>query len=120
MLSRDDQVDIIAEIPVVTGPAAIDIGNVAALRTALLRAGARGSPVVVLDLAETEFCDSAGLSVLVRARRRALSEGGDLRLVVATPQVERILAVTGLDRWFPCFARLEDALTSQDASSLTR
>jgi anti-sigma B factor antagonist len=116
----DVQIERLAGIPVVAGPAAIDIGNVAALRTALLRAGALGSPVVVLDLADTEFCDSAGLSVLVRARRRALSEGGELRLVVATRQVERILAVTGLDRWFPCFARVEDALASQDASALTR
>jgi anti-sigma B factor antagonist len=110
MQGGSDQIDIAAEFPVVDGPNAIDISNVAELRTALLRAGAHGSGTVILDLSRTEFCDSAGLSVMIRARRRALAEGGELRLVVATPQVQRILSVTGLDRWFPCFTRLDAAL----------
>jgi anti-anti-sigma regulatory factor len=30
----------------------------------------------------TQFCDSAGLGVLVRAHKRALADGGELRLVI--------------------------------------
>jgi anti-sigma B factor antagonist len=93
-----------ARVPVVVvAPPEVDLDTAAELRAALLRAAAR-IPTVVLDLSGTQFCDSAGLSVLVRAHRRALAEGGELRLVVSTPQVERILSLTGLDRWIPCYA----------------
>jgi anti-sigma B factor antagonist len=102
--------EIVAGVPVVTAPAAIDISNGSLLRAILLRASAGGHPTVVLDLRATDFCDSAGLSVLVRAHRRALAEGGELRLVVTTPQVARILEVTGLDRWLPCYASLTEAV----------
>ena len=95
--------------PVVVGPAEIDISNSGELRTALLRAQALG-PVVVVDMSGTEFCDSSGLSVLVRALRRAQSEGGEVRLVVCTAAVLRILAVTGIGSIFGLFSSLAEAL----------
>jgi anti-sigma B factor antagonist len=95
---------------VVAGPAEIDISNSGEFRTALLRAQALNLAVVV-DLSRTEFCDSSGLSVLVRALRRAQAEGGELRLVVCTTAVLRILAVTGIGTIFGLFSSLDEALT---------
>ena len=98
---------------VVTAPAEVDIGTVTHLRTALLQAAIGGHPTVVVDMTETRLCDSAGLNLLVRAHKRALAKGGDLRLVVPSGAVvRRIFAVTGIDRVIPHFSSLEEALVA--------
>jgi anti-sigma B factor antagonist len=99
-------------LPVVMAPEEIDVANSGQFRLALLSAAAQG-PTIVVDLSRTEFCDSSGLSVLVRALRRARSEGGELRLVVSTHAVRRIIAVTGVGTIFSIFASLDEALASQ-------
>src|ERR1700685_1969904 len=72
----------ISGLPVVRGPAEIDIANAGQLRAALLAAAAQGHATIVVDLTETSFCDTSGLQVLVLAHGRAAAEGGELRLVV--------------------------------------
>lgn len=80
----------------------------------LLDAAARGHTTVVMDMTGTQFCDSSGLSVLVRARRRALAEGGELRLVIpADGAVFRIFTLTGLYRFIPRFSSLAEALVQR-------
>jgi anti-sigma B factor antagonist len=96
-------------LPVVSAPAEIDVANSGQLRSALLNAAAI-NPVVVVDLSGTEFCDSNGISVLVRALRRAQADGGELRLVVRTAPVLRILTITGVGSLFEVFGSLEEAL----------
>jgi anti-sigma B factor antagonist len=56
---------------------------------------------VVLDLSELTFCDSTGLSGLVRLHRRAQAAGGTLVLRSPAPRVRNLLDLTGLDRLFP-------------------
>jgi anti-sigma B factor antagonist len=53
---------------------------------------------VILDLSETTFVDSSGLSVFVRAKRALDTAGGSLVLRNPRPQVARVLALTGLDK----------------------
>lgn len=55
---------------------------------------------LVLDLQETDFIDSTGLSIFVRALRRLRADGGDLILRSPRPGVRKILDITGLDRVF--------------------
>jgi anti-sigma B factor antagonist len=103
-------------VPVVTTPAEIDFTTAEQLRMVLLRAAARRQTTVVVDMTRTRFCDSAGLAVLVRAHRRALAEGGELRLAIpADGAIARILAITRLDSVIPLFGSLEEALTSRPA-----
>jgi anti-anti-sigma factor len=108
-------VEVVSGVPVVTAPEEIDIGNAAGLRAALLEAAAHGSGTLVADLAQTQFCDSAGLNVLVRAHKRAQAEGGELLLVICAAAVLRIFAVTGIDHLIPNFPTLEQALASAPA-----
>jgi anti-anti-sigma factor len=108
-------VEVVSGVPVVTAPEEIDITNAAGLRAALLDAAAYGSRALVVDMAQTQFCDSAGLHVLVRAHNRARAQGGELLLVVGGAAVLRILAVTGLDQLIPKFASLEQALAPAPA-----
>lgn len=102
-------------LPVVVTPAEIDIGNSEMLRAALLEAAGRGHATVVVDMRTTEFCDTAGLGVLVRAHKRAVAEGGDIRIVVTSSVVLRVLALTGLDQALRLFSTLEEAVTELPA-----
>jgi anti-anti-sigma factor len=103
-------VEVVSGVPVVTAPEEIDITNAAGLRAALLEAAADGSRTLVVDMAQTQFCDSAGLNVLVRAHKRAQADGGELLLVICAAAVLRIFAVTGIDHLIPTFPTLEQAL----------
>lgn len=53
--------------------------------------------LVVVDLQQITFIDSAGLGVLVGAHRRMRERGGRLRIVRPPPLVERAFELTGLD-----------------------
>ena len=102
---------VISGVPVVATPAEIDITTAGQLDAALLHVTGKGHPVVVVDMTGTRFCDSAGLQVLTAASTRARAEGRELRLVVpAGGSVPRVFALTGVDRFVPCFAHLEEAL----------
>lgn len=58
----------------------------------------RGAALLIADLSTTTFCDSAGVSALARAFRRADASQSEMRLVVSTHAVQRVLALTGVDR----------------------
>lgn len=51
---------------------------------------------VVVDMSEVPFVDSAGITVLVDARRRVGQAGGGFRLVDLRPPVRRALQIMGL------------------------
>ena len=110
---------VISAVPVVTAPEEMDITTAYRLRGALA-AAVRGHATVVVDMTRTHACDTPGLHVLVRAHRRALAQGGELRLVAPSPDVRRLFAVTGLDRVIRHFASLDEALaqTQADANQL--
>jgi anti-sigma B factor antagonist len=110
-------VEVIGGLPVVATPEEIDISNAEGLRTALLEASADGRGTLVVDMSGTQFCDSSGIHVLVRAHERAQAEGGELLLVLPATTVLRVLAITGIDRVIPNFSRLEDALAHVLAAS---
>jgi len=63
------------------------------LGKALTGAGGR----VVVDLRELEFIDSTGLSVLVKAHQRAQERDSEFAVVRGGAQVQRLLALTGLE-----------------------
>lgn len=103
-------------VPVVTAPAEIDATTAGQLRTVLLHSQARGQATVVVDMMRTRFCDSAGLTVLVRAHQRAVA-AGELRLVIAAGSaVARVFAITRLDLVIPLFGSLDEALAPRLAA----
>jgi anti-sigma B factor antagonist len=112
-------VEIISGVPVVAAPDEIDITTADQLRLALLQAAAPGHTTVVVDMTRTRFCDSAGLHVLARAHKRALEEGGELRLVMpANGPVSRIFTLTSLYHFIPRFGSLQEALLQRPATAL--
>ena len=104
-------------VSVVTAPEEIDATTAGQLRAVLLDPAVRGPATVVVDMSRTRFCDSAGLTVLVRAQKRTVSDGGELRLVIpADSAVARIFAITGLDLVIPLFSSLDEALAPRPAA----
>jgi anti-anti-sigma factor len=82
--------------PVVTISGEIDIQSGPQLRDQLLRTMRRHGARLALDLTGVTFIDCAGINVLLAARRRAQLEGGWLRVIRASPCVQRVLALTCL------------------------
>ena len=66
--------------------------------------------VVVIDLCRSGFVDSAGLSVLLNAKRRSARLGVELRIACNVPTTLRTLAVTRLDRDLDVYPTLDAAL----------
>jgi anti-sigma B factor antagonist len=74
------------------------VTNADAIREELLSVVNQGTLLLVADMSKTTFCDSAGVSALVRTFTRASASASGMRLVVKTPAVRRILSLTGVDR----------------------
>jgi anti-sigma B factor antagonist len=104
-------------LPVVTTPVEIDVTNAAEFRQSLLCSANGSHPTLVVDMSETMFCDSTGLHQLVRARRRALAAGGEVRLVVKAPPVLRLFTIMGIDQLFPVFATLAEAAAAETGAA---
>lgn len=67
---------------------------------------------LIIDLSGVSFIDSTGLGVLVAALKHAREAEGSLDVVVATPRVLKVLALTGLDVVIPLHSTLAEALSS--------
>jgi anti-sigma B factor antagonist len=90
----------------------MDLTNADAAREALLAALNQGALALVVDMTGTTFCDSAGITALVRAARRAAATDATMRLVVTTPPVLRVLTLVGIDRLIDIHPSVDAALAS--------
>jgi anti-sigma B factor antagonist len=101
----------IGQVAVVTLPAEIDVTMANTVQEELLTVLNAGAALLVADMRKTTFCDSAGVSALVRAFRRASASGSAMRLVIGTPAVQRVISITGVDRLIETFPSIAAALT---------
>lgn len=108
--------EVLEGVSVVVAPPEIDITNADGFRVTLLEASASANGVLVVDLSGTDFCDSMGLNVLVREHERAEAAGGAVFLAAPGEAVQRIFAVTGIDRLLRTAPSLDAAL--RDAAAV--
>jgi anti-sigma B factor antagonist len=83
---------------VVRLPAEVDLTIADDVREALLSVLNQGARGLVVDMTATTFCDSAGITALVRACRRADANGATMRVAVSGPPVLRVFSLVGIDR----------------------
>jgi len=88
-ISGDDRATVLT----VTGE--LDLATSPALEAQLERASS-GPDLVILDLRGVSFMDSTGLSLLVKAQRRAQESQRQLAVVRGGAQVQRLLTLTGV------------------------
>jgi anti-sigma B factor antagonist len=81
--------------------------------TDLVEGGGAGS--VVVDLTPVAFLDSTGLTALLSGHHRAQARGHTIRLVCPEGPVLRVLRLTGVEKVFPVYSSLVEAVAAQDA-----
>ncbi|WP_084958469.1 STAS domain-containing protein [Thermoactinospora rubra] len=102
------------DVGIVTAVGELDLTTGADLHIALATHVTRGCVRIVLNLASLEFCDAAGLRVLLEFHRRTTAAGGWLRLAGVHGAVERLLEVTGLLEVVTVHADVAEALAAQE------
>jgi anti-sigma B factor antagonist len=98
----------------VSGPAAgtrrPGLANASLVDEQLAAACASGAGTVIADMSGTTFCDSVGIRVLVQACGRAKADGTDLRLLVSSRNVLRVMELVGVDAMLPLYPSIDEAL----------
>lgn len=74
---------------------------------------------LVLDLSAVEYIDSAGLSALLLAQRQQVHHNGDMRISGASDEVRSLLSLTALDRVFPMYETVDEALAAPQLSLIS-
>lgn len=102
------------QVAVVSGE--VDMASVGALRSRLRDLLVDGGADLLVDLEGVSFMDSAGLAALVATRKQARVLQGTFGLVAPSKQVSRLLSLTAMDKVFPCYATLDEALAAGAAT----
>jgi anti-sigma B factor antagonist len=97
-------------LAVVTLPGEIDISNDGQVQATLTSALDDGTAVLVADAGGTTFCGCSGVTALLLTHHRAAAAGAQLRLVVGSPSMRRILELTAADQVLNTYPTLAAAL----------
>ena len=102
---------------IVALPAEIDMASADRVGQQFGAAFAPGVKTVIADMTATRFCDSSGISVLVRAHKQAAANGTQLRLVVHSTVVLHSLRLVQVDYLLPIYPTLSQALSDGPTST---
>ena len=97
-------------VTVVAPTGRLDVAGAPALKEAISELPRNGPAKVVIDMEGVSFVDSTGLGSVIAALKQIRSSQGELRLAAPNQQVRVVLELTTLDRVFPYYATLEEAL----------
>jgi anti-sigma B factor antagonist len=100
-----------------TLPVEVDISNAGQVREDLVALAGRGASVVIADMTATTFCDSAGVTALVRAVRQANASRTHLRVAAGAPAVTRVLAITGVNRLIEVYPSVAAAMADPESDT---
>jgi anti-anti-sigma factor len=79
-------------------PEQVDVSNAGLIREQMLAVISRGATVLIADLTDTISCDHAGADAIGHVYQRAQVSGTELRLVVSSEIVQRVLTAGGVGR----------------------
>lgn len=99
-------------VPVVSVRGELDVSTTPRLKDRLLSIAEQGHALAVVDMSEVTFVDSTALGALVTGVKRFRGNGGDLRLVVIDPHIEKVLEITGLTEVFAIFPTSSEAVSA--------
>ncbi|MFJ8043933.1 STAS domain-containing protein [Kitasatospora sp. NPDC096147] len=88
----------------------LDIESLTPAQHLLEEALTRAPRLLVIDLEQVRFCDSAGLNLLLKTRASALKADIELRLATAAVPVLRLLEITGARMVFTLYPSTAAAL----------
>jgi anti-anti-sigma factor len=88
----------------------LDIASAPALQGAIESAELAEAKIVVLDLQGLTFLDSTGLRVILGARELCWRRGQEFAVTQGSPQVQRLLSVTGVGEHLRTIAGADELL----------
>jgi anti-sigma B factor antagonist len=88
----------------------IDVYTAPRLRQSIVDLVEAGTPHIVVDMSRVDFLDSTGLGVLVEGLKRIRSREGTLSIIATQEKIRKIFDITGLNKAFPIYRSVEDAL----------
>ncbi|MDP4200410.1 MAG: STAS domain-containing protein [Bacteroidota bacterium] len=91
----------------------LDSQNAGQLKAEFLILAQPDIDALIVDLTQVGYIDSAGISALLLAQRQMKIHEGEVRLVGVRPNVLSMLRLTQLDRIFPIFNTVEEALAAE-------
>lgn len=95
----------------------LDLAGAPLLAGCLQEDAVSGARALVLDLGGLQFVDSAGLRTILTAHAGARERGQLFALTRGTPQVERLLAIAGVEGRLPRIESAADAIPAPPAGS---
>ncbi|MDI6875052.1 STAS domain-containing protein [Candidatus Solincola sp.] len=90
----------------------VDSTNVEEFFTFINSIFKKGVKRIVLDMENTSYLSSGGLSVIVDAHKKAEREGGKLVIARASDMVADLFRVVQVEKIIPLFPTLEEALAA--------
>ena len=102
-------------LAVVTLPGEIDASNDGQVQDTLTRALDDGTAVLVADAGGTTYCGCSAVTALLLTHHRAAAAGTQLRVVVGSPAMRRILELTAADQVLNTYPTLPAALADGQA-----
>jgi anti-sigma B factor antagonist len=88
----------------------LDLASAPRLQSEIESDTVDAADIVVLDLNDVHFIDSAGLRVVLAAHERTVQRGQRLALTPGSPQVQRLLSIAGVDGHLQTIASADAAL----------
>ena len=122
-MSAPDSITTLVEdhdgVSVVSVSGEIDLVTAPALEQAIGAVVTESPTAVVIDLSGVEFLGSVGLKILA-ATYEKLGTSIGFGVVARGPATRRPIHLTGLDKTFPLYPTLDDALTAVRDGKLNR
>ncbi|MBV8789205.1 MAG: STAS domain-containing protein [Mycobacterium sp.] len=106
-------------VSVVSVSGEIDLVTAPALEQAIAAVVAESPTALVIDLSAVEFLGSVGLKILA-ATYEKLGTSTGFGVVARGPATRRPIHLTGLDKTFPLYPTLDDALSGVRDGKLNR
>jgi anti-sigma B factor antagonist len=88
----------------------LDLLGAPLLEQQIERAEIAAKGIVVLDLQDLQFIDSAGLRVILAAHERSQQHGRELALTPGTEQVQRLFTIAGVSEHLRIILSPDDLL----------
>lgn len=90
----------------------IDVGQAPDLRELLIKLLEQNAGRLLVDMSDVVYIDSAGLSVLIAANRRAQSLGGNFALSNPQKPVQQVFRLTRMNKVFQIYTSVTEGVSA--------
>lgn len=93
----------------------LNASNAPELKSVLVKVNNNSVNNMIIDLSETKYCDSSGLTAILTANRLCKNGSGQMVLCGLNDAVKKMIAIAQLDRVFSIVDDLEAAKATYNA-----